>query len=206
MTARLERYADRRGVVLAWVLTAVVLIGANIFATWFAAVHGGHGLLDFGGASNALDTPGHLTVTGVDDLLTAWGPSGRRTQLTFTLTGDVLLPLVVAVTLALTMLRGSRSLGVPARGRRALLALPLAAMIADYLENVGIVALVTAYPGRLDGVAAALGVVTHAKGLLAGVALLGALGLLATGAAGARLTASHAATSAAARPRAGSAP
>jgi hypothetical protein len=198
VTARLERYADRRGVAIAWAVTVVVLIGANIFATWFAAEQGGHGLLDFGGASNALDAPGHLTVAGVYDLLTAWGPSGRRTQLAFTLTGDVLLPLVVAVTLALTMLHGSRSLGVPARGRAALLALPLAAMIADYLENVGIIARVAVYPERLDGVAAALGIVTQAKGLLAGVALLAALGLLATGAVRTRLAASHGTTSAAA--------
>ena len=76
MTARLERYADRRGVVIAWAVAVVVLIGANIFATWFAAAHGGHGLLDFGGATNALDAPGHLSVAGVHDLLAAWGPSG----------------------------------------------------------------------------------------------------------------------------------
>jgi hypothetical protein len=181
MIDRLDRLATGRHVVIAFLASFGALVAANVFATLFYSATGGYGILDLAGARNALDPQSAYTAERAYALMTAWGPVGRRNQVLFTATGDVVLPLVTFAFGALALLYATRRLGAPAWLRTALLALPAAYLACDYLENLGIVTLVLTYPGRLDALAATTERLREAKTATSSLALLAAFGALALG-------------------------
>jgi hypothetical protein len=161
---------------------AGALVAVNVFATIFYTRNGGYGLLDLGGGRNATASRPGFTPDDVYALMSAWGPGGRRGQMLFTLTGDVLLPLTVFAFTALALRYGATRLGAPGWSRSLLLIPPTAYLLSDYLENAAIVTLVAGYPTRLDGLAAVLEwahIVKDATSAFAMLAVLITLALVA---------------------------
>ena len=124
-----------------------------------------------------LDMCGFCSPSQVARELDAFGDAGRRLQLLLVPTVDVAIP-------AASWLCGSVGLTLLLRGRegraaRWLRLLPLAALALDLTENAGIVALVEAYPARLDALATVTGIVTGLKFIayLSVVVALVALGI-----------------------------
>lgn len=177
----LDRLATGRNVGIAFAVSLGCLVAANIFATLFHGWTGGYGLLDLAGARNALENRPGYTADEAYALMTAWGPSGRRNQVLFTATGDVLLPFATFLCSALALLYATRRLGSPAVLRTVLLALPAAYLLCDYLENIAIVTLVLDYPTRLDTLATVAERIGEAKNATAAAAVLAAVGALALG-------------------------
>ncbi|GIG57633.1 hypothetical protein Lfu02_20050 [Longispora fulva] len=154
--------------------TLVIMNGA---ATLFYDTFGA-GVLDMSGGRNGADPrPDGYTPQQAYDMLTAYGPDGRRWHAILNLTGDVLLP-------AALLLFGLVALGSLARRARVgrwVLALPVLYVITDYAENVGIVTMLLRYPDRLDGVAALTNTLTMLKTTAVAACLVTAavLGVLA---------------------------
>jgi hypothetical protein len=179
MLRLLDRWATGRAVAIAFAVSLGALVAANAFATLFYTRTGGHGLLDLAGGRNTLDSRPGYTADGAYALMTAWGPAGRRDQVLFTLTGDVLLPLTLFVFTALALRYATGRLGAPAWLRALLVLLPVAYLLSDYAENAAIVTLVLNHPARLDTVAGAAELLRQAKNATSTLALLAALGALA---------------------------
>jgi len=175
MTAGLDRLATGRNVSILLVVELGLLIAANAFSSHFYRHTGGYGLLDLAGGKNAAAVGAGYTPGDAYALLTRWGPVGRHLQLVFTLTLDVLVPIVTFLFLALAL----RYLTRPYRATRwlrvAAAALPGAYLLCDYGENITILAMVLAYPRHLDAVARLGGALWMAKTVTSDLALLAAL-------------------------------
>jgi hypothetical protein len=175
MIRLLDRLATGRHVAITFLAALAVLLGANVFSTHFYRRTGGYGLLDLAGGSNVAATGTGYSPDTAYELLTRWGPAGRHDQLVFTLTLDVLVPILTFLFLALALLKLTR----PHRQVRWLrvlaVALPVAYLISDYGENITILAMVLGYPRRLDAVAGLAGALWTAKTATSTLALVAVL-------------------------------
>jgi hypothetical protein len=149
----LDRRASGRHVAIMLLVAIATLVGANVFSTHFYRHTGGYGLLDLAGGSNASVIGTGYTPDTAYELLTRWGPAGRHDQLLFTLTLDVLVPIVTCAFLALALLNLTRPYREIRWLRVLAVALPGAYLLSDYGENSTILAMVWGYPGRCDVVA-----------------------------------------------------
>lgn len=107
----------------------------------------------FSGGVRAIDFLIVYRPEKVYDMIAAYGPAGRRYYATIALTLDTLFPLLLALSFDLTLARVYRR-GFSRAGvlHRALL-VPVAAMIADLLENAAITTMLLSYPQRLRAAA-----------------------------------------------------
>ena len=151
--ARLDRATTGRRVLVCLGLVGVLLVTANVAGTIFYHGNGGLGFLDFRGAANALAQGGPYSAERALDLISAWGPAGRRAQLLFTVLIDIALPAAGLAFGALALLHATRHLGAPPWLRYLVLALPVTYLLADYAENVGITAMELSHPHRLVSLA-----------------------------------------------------
>lgn len=108
-----------------------------------------------------LDMCAFCSAGQIDSQLDGFGEVGRRLQLQLMPTVDVAIPVISCAF-------GSVALAMLLRGRlgarwRWLRVLPIAALVLDLAENTGIIVLVTAYPLRLDSVAALTGALSGVK-------------------------------------------
>jgi hypothetical protein len=105
------------------------------------------------GGVGALDLLIVYTPDKAYDMMTAYGQPGRRYYATIASTVDTIFPLLLAVTfgsiLASVFHRTFSREGVLHRA----VVVPVAAMTADLLENVGIVTMLLSYPRKLPAVA-----------------------------------------------------
>jgi hypothetical protein len=145
-------------------VVGALLAVANVAGTIFHHGNGGLGVLDFRGAANALTQDGPYTAERALDLVSAWGPAGRRAQLLFTIVIDIALPAAGLTFSVLALLHATRHLGAPRWLRYVMLMLPFAYLLADYGENVGITTMVLTHPHRLVGVAETTAWFNVAKG------------------------------------------
>jgi hypothetical protein len=108
-----------------------------------------------------LDMCAFCSAPQIQAQLDDFGDAGRKLQLLLMPTVDVAIPVLSCAfaASALTLLRRERRRG----WLRWLRLLPFAAMALDFAENAGIVALVAAFPRRLDGVAALTGLLSGLK-------------------------------------------
>ena len=104
-------------------------------------------------------------------LLTHWGPVGRHDQLRFTLTLDVLVPPATWMFLTLALLYVTRPFAAARWQRLLAVLLPTAYLAFDYGENVAILAMVSAFPNRVDGVAAVGGALWTGKTVMSDLAV-----------------------------------
>lgn len=130
------------------VLFCMLLVFVSMILPWAAARLAAY---SGGGPSIALNVgvaPADLAAA-----LDALGPDGRTFYALFLLTGDVAWPLVYALFLS-TLLAWLFARGLPpASPLHRLIMAPLLALAADYAENIGLLALILAFPARLDGIA-----------------------------------------------------
>ena len=152
---RLDQKATGRRVAISASLVISLLVIANVVGAIFYSHNNGHGLLDYGGAANALTTKEPLTASRALAEVAAWGPGGRHGQLLFTVFVDILLPVSGLAFGVLALLHATRRLGAPAWLRYSLPILPISYFLSDCGENLGIIILVLGYPSHLAGVAEA---------------------------------------------------
>ena len=147
-------------------ILSVNLLDMPISLPRMKALTGGHTILDM--------VP-FYTAEKAYQMLTAYGPAGRQHYLRILFSVDIVLPILAASFLAVAM-----TMVFPAgHSLRKLNVAPVLALLADYLENAAVLALLLYYPNHLDGVASVAGVITLAKhGFYWGSALLVLYGLV----------------------------
>ena len=160
---RMDRLATGRHVIAALVVALALFLTANTFSSYFYDLTGGHGLLDLAGGRNVLTFRTGYTPDDAYALLTYWGTVGRHDQLLFTLTLDVLVPPATWLFLTLALLYVTRPFAAAGWQRLLAVLLPTAYLAFDYGENMAILAMVSAFPNRVDAVAAVGGALWTGK-------------------------------------------
>jgi hypothetical protein len=159
------------------ILLATMLVAMNLAAWAFYRSTGGVGLLDFAGGAHLLDNRvAGYTPAAAHQMLADYGPAGRRAHLILTLSGDVLLPIVMAGFFSLAIGHFYRPLLIRRPLARALLLLPLVYLAADYGENIAIVAMLRGFPAEPAGAAGLANTLLAAKTLAATLGFVAAIG------------------------------
>jgi hypothetical protein len=163
LTDRLGQWATRRNVLvfvaLELLMTAVVLPLAQ---ARIQALSGGVGQLDLRFSYSPAE---------VYAALVAYGPAGRDFYVRVDLTADMAYPIIYSLFFSLTITYFLRRQGAVRPVLLRLALVPFAAMIADYLENACLVALLLSYPARIDTLAQVSSLFTSIKWVLAAVSL-----------------------------------
>jgi hypothetical protein len=107
-------------------------------------------------------------------VMSAYGADGRRAYLWTELTVDVLYPVAYALFLSLSVAYLFERARPGSAVARHATVVPFAALVADYAENVGIIAMLLRYPQRSDTLVRLTSVVTCVKWVL----FVAAIGLL----------------------------
>jgi hypothetical protein len=110
-----------------------------------------------------LDASPAFTPDATFERLAAYGEAGRQNYSFRNLTVDVLLPLSVFPFLFLLIRRATSRSSLGSSLIRVLLAVPVAYVFLDLLENGSVLALLASYPTRLNGLAATLPYTTVVK-------------------------------------------
>jgi hypothetical protein len=157
LSVRLETWANGKSLLI----LAGIMIGLGVMM--LSPLGPSDELRILAGGVDVPDTQIGRSVDGFYRQLAAYGPDGRRLYLTRVSPVDLLIPAAQAIFLAVAISLASRK--VISRGShwQMLNLVPLAAMLADYLENASMIILLLAYPVRLDGLAAAAAMFTSAK-------------------------------------------
>jgi len=112
-------------------------------------------------------------------MITSYGAQGRPLYIAVTLTADLAYPIVYGLLLTLAMVYFFRSTFAVNSVIQGAIYIPLAGMIADYLENICLVILLATFPNWLEGLAQAANVLTGLKwGLLLTSILLVLAGII----------------------------
>ena len=107
----------------------------------------------FSGGIGAIDALIVYTPDRAYEMIAAYGQQGRQYYATIALTVDTAFPLLLALTVSLILASVFRRAFARAEVRHRAVLVPVAALAADLLENVGIVTLLLSYPRRLPAVA-----------------------------------------------------
>ena len=156
--SRLQRWATGRNVLVFLVLFLVFeiavlpLAGAKI--TELAANPANAGPLDLTLGLSPADTYQRLTD---------YGPNGRPFYLLIEVTADLLFPITYGLFFSLTLALIYGRAYPAASGMHRWIVVPLAGMVFDFLENIGIISMLLAYPAQLDIVAVFTRVMTLLK-------------------------------------------
>lgn len=113
-----------------------------------------------------LDMAFNYTPDNAYQILTAYGENGRNYYLSVFLRIDLFAPVLVALFLAMATSVVFQHAFAPDHPVQKLSLLPFAAMMADYLENIGIFFLIMMFPARLDWLAVLTNYFTVAKFML----------------------------------------
>ena len=155
------------------------ILFAVLFAVSFALINfsgiGVAGLLKITNGANILDFEFGYTYEKAYDMLTALGAEGRIFYLTKILPMDFLFPLTYmlfyAGFMALFIKRATQK-----KAYRVLLFIPVLAMLFDWIENIGIIALLKSYPNLPE-----LAVLTASiSGMLKFIFTVGSIGITGT--------------------------
>ncbi len=171
--ALLTRWATRRNVLLLVALDLMMNAALLPLASARLSI--------LSGGVGPLDSRFGYTSAQAYAALTAYGPAGREFDLRSEVTLDLVYPVIYSLFFSLATLYFLQR-AAPGRVALARLALlPFAALVADYLENAGLILLLVTFPTQLPALAAATGLLTTAKWILQGASLV-LLGLSAVGA------------------------
>jgi hypothetical protein len=141
----LLNWASWRNILIAWV--ALVAFSVVAMEPAYSRLRG------FSGGAEALDL---LIVYRPDkayDMIAAYGEQGRRYYATITLTLDVIFPFLSALTFGLTLARVFRRAFSNEGALHRAIFVPVGAMVADFLENAGLITMLLSYPRRLTIIA-----------------------------------------------------
>jgi hypothetical protein len=164
LTSRLTGWATRRNVLILVALELAMSAALlPLAAARLSALSGGGGPLD------ALFT---YTPAQAYLALAAYGPAGREFDLSTRLTLNLVYPIIYSLFFSLASLYFLRR-AAPARPGLARLALlPFLALLADTLQNAGLIVLLLGYPAQLPAVAVATSLLTSIKWFLQAISLV----------------------------------
>ncbi len=141
----LLRWATWRNILILWALLAAFSI--VVVAPAYRRIEA------FSGGTGALDLLIVYSPEKAYDMVSAYGEQGRRYYASLVPTVDSVFPLLSGLTFALTIARSfCQAFSREGVLHRALF-VPVAAMVADLLENAGIVTLLLSYPRGLPVIA-----------------------------------------------------
>ncbi|MCA9874987.1 MAG: hypothetical protein H6659_19900 [Ardenticatenaceae bacterium] len=161
MTNKLHELVLRLSTRRNFLILLAIFVGLNLFLA--GPVSPFSRLQAMSGGASLLDLQFLYSPDEAYELLTAYGVNGRAFYLSVLAPIDLVTPLLMALFLAITLSMALQG-AFPADSRWQKLALlPFVAMLGDYLENMAIVALMLAYPIRLDGVAVMAALFTAVK-------------------------------------------
>jgi len=155
--ARLQRWATGRNVLIFLVLflvfeIAVLPLAAGKLQELSAAPNGGP--LDLSGGLSPADTYARLT---------AYGPHGRPFYLIIELTVDGLFPITYGLFFSLTLALIFQRAFAAGSGMHRWIMVPLLGMLSDFVENIGIVTMLLAYPTEVGAAAVLTRIMTLVK-------------------------------------------
>ena len=154
----IERLANRNGIIVLFILYAVVFGAIQVTLGQLADVSGGYGILDFDRG---------YSPERVAEVLGSYGDHGMTLYARIQLL-DLLNPALYALLFAcLTYL-----LWKP-KGQQWLAILPILAGVGDYLENVTLFLLARSYPDISEGLVSVSSTLSLVKNGLLALALLG---------------------------------
>jgi hypothetical protein len=130
------------------------------------------------GGLNLVDLEFYYSPEKVFGMISAYGEEGRAVYRNFAMTWDILYPVVYSTLLALVISILLRNTSLENSAMRMLNLLPFGAMIFDWLENAGIVAMLTAHPQTPSTVARLASAATTAKWSVSALCLLVLLALI----------------------------
>src|SRR5438105_4499939 len=158
LTALLSGWATRRNVLLVVALDLVMNAALLPLASARLAV--------VSGAVGPFDNSFAYTPAQAYSALAAYGSAGRAFALSSELTLDLVYPVIYTLFFCLASLYFLQRAapGRPALARLALI--PFLALVADYLENAGLITLLLNYPAQLLVLAQATSLLTTLKWLL----------------------------------------
>ncbi len=159
LRANFERWATGR--------TILILLGLFLAFTLVIFPMLTSRLTQLSGGVNLIDNEFSYTPEKVFQMVTSYGPEGRPLYITITLTADLVYPIIYGSLLVLAMMYFFRSSLAHDSIFQGWVYLPLAAVAADYLENVCLVILLATFPNWIEGLAQAANIFTGLKwGLL----------------------------------------
>jgi hypothetical protein len=106
------------------------------------------------------------------EALNALGETGRQQYRFFEAFFDIIYPLIYGIFFAMMIVFLFRQVGGRLSRMTAVAWFPLVGMVADWLENIGIIRLIDAFPERADGWAKFASIAGQVKWFFSGVALL----------------------------------
>jgi len=172
MSSRLVRWGTLRTIL--FLLAVLTLFGLAVVRPAYDRIEA------FSGGVAAIDGSIVYTPDRAHEMIAAYGEQGRQVYMIIALTVDTAFPLLLALTFSFTLAslfhRAFARAGVLHRAVRV----PMAALTADLLENLGIVTLLLGYPRRLPAVALLASAFSTVKWTaIAAEAVLVAIGLVA---------------------------
>jgi hypothetical protein len=164
LTLRLTGWATRRNVLILVALDLVMNAALlPLAAARLSVLSGGVGPLE------ALFA---YTPTQAYATLAAYGPAGREFGLSTVLTLNLAYPVVYSLFFSLASLYFLQRAAPGRPGLARLALLPFLALVADYLENAGLIVLLLSYPTQLPAAAEATSLLTSTKWILQGISLV----------------------------------
>lgn len=178
LNKRIQQIANIR----LWLLLTLIMFGLGYAMT--SSISPSAELMSLAGGRNVPDTQFWRSADSLYNQLTDYGAHGRSLYLTRVSPVDLFIPLAQALFLSVAITLLFREVFQPDSAWQLLNTLPFAAMVGDYLENVSIVAIIIAYPNRLDALALAAAFFTAIKFIASlasiGLILLAVIAWLAT--------------------------
>lgn len=107
----------------------------------------------FSGGAGAIDLLIVYRPEKAFDMIAAYGDQGRHYYATIALTLDTVFPILLAMAFGLALARIFRHAFSDEGVLHRALLVPVGAMVADFLENVGVVSMLLTYPRKLTVVA-----------------------------------------------------
>lgn len=154
----LKRLATARNIIM--LLVAFLIYNLALMQPMYARIE------TYSGGVGAIDMLFSYTPERAYEMITAYGEQGRRYYATIALTLDTVFPLLIALLLGLLLTYVLTRTYPPESAMHQLRYLPVGAMLADLLENAGIVTMLLSYPGSLFTVARLTSRFSTAKWLL----------------------------------------
>lgn len=146
----LERFIEK-------ITTKKALVFTGLFAAAFVLINYSElsvaGLLKITNGANILDFEFGFSSAEANSIVTALGEQGRSFYLTKIIPIDFVFPVTYMLCYAGWIARLAKNT-MPMKGAKRLLILPLLAMLFDWLENAGVIMILTQYPGIPEGAVA----------------------------------------------------
>ena len=167
LSAFLVRQANGRNILI---FLALFIVMNAVILPW-----GGGRIEAYSGGVGAIDLGFWQTPEQLFAMVAAYGEQGRSFYFIFQLIADSAYPLIYGGLFALLITYLLRRSFPPESGVQKLHLIPAAVVIADFMENIGIMTLLATYPSQITAVAYFTAIFTLLKWLLFGATIAATL-------------------------------